>query len=55
MSAMPGFWIVVGVLLVLAVAHVAWKSAGRRKGSEDPVWRDRPPPTGQSMQAGGGI
>jgi hypothetical protein len=41
---MPGFWIVVGVLVVVAVEYVAWKMAGRRKGSDDSEWRDHPPP-----------
>ena len=41
---MPGFWIIVGVLLVLTVVGWWWTMSRRRKGSDDPAWRDRPSP-----------
>jgi hypothetical protein len=50
---MPWFWIVVGVLLLLAVAYAVWKRAGRRKESDDSSWRGRPPPSDPPIQTGG--
>jgi hypothetical protein len=44
---MDGFWIVVGVLLVLAVIGFWWALSRRRGGSDDPGWHEGQTPSGE--------